>query len=46
MLVSIGNSAFGRVVSGIEAVDEIAAIPTDYNDRPKIGVRMKKVSII
>ncbi|MBR7117665.1 MAG: peptidylprolyl isomerase [Clostridia bacterium] len=39
-------AAFGRVVSGIEAVDEIAAIPTDYNDRPKIGVRMKKVSII
>ncbi len=36
-------AAFGKVVSGIEAVDEIASIPTDYNDRPKIAVRMKKV---
>ena len=36
-------AAFGKVVSGIEVVDEIASIPTDYNDRPKIAVRMKKV---
>ena len=36
-------AAFGKVVSGMEAVDEIASIPTDYNDRPKIAVRMKKV---
>ena len=38
-------AAFGRVVSGIEAVDEIASIPTDYNDRPKIAVRMKRVTL-
>ena len=38
-------AAFGKVVSGIEAVDEIASIPTDYSDRPKIAVRMKKVTI-
>ena len=36
-------AAFGKVVSGIEVVDEIADIPTDYSDRPKIGVRIKKV---
>ena len=36
-------AAFGKVISGMDAVDEIAAIPTDYNDRPKIAVRMKKV---
>jgi len=36
-------AAFGRVTSGIEVVDEIAAIPTDYSDRPRIPVRMKKV---
>ena len=36
-------AAFGRVISGIETVDEIAAVPTDYNDRPKIAMRMKKV---
>ena len=38
-------AAFGKVVSGMEAVDEIASIPTDYSDRPKIAVRMKKVYI-
>ncbi len=35
-------AAFGHVISGIEAVDEIAAIPTDYSDRPKIAVRIKR----
>lgn len=36
-------AAFGKVVSGMEVVDEIASIPTDYNDRPKVAVRMKRV---
>ena len=36
-------AAFGKVISGMDAVDEIASIPTDYSDRPKIAVRMKKV---
>ena len=35
-------AAFGKVVSGMDAVDEIASIPTDYNDRPKIAIRIKK----
>ena len=39
-------AAFGKVVSGIEVVDEIAAIPTDYSDRPKITVRIKKAYIV
>lgn len=39
-------AAFGHVVSGMETVDEIAAVPTDYSDRPKIGMRMKKVYIV
>lgn len=38
-------AAFGKVVSGIEVVDEIASIPTDYSDRPKIAIRMKRVYI-
>ena len=38
-------AAFGKVVSGMEAVDEIASIPTDYSDRPKIAVRIKKAYI-
>ena len=36
-------AAFGKVVSGMEVVDEIASIPTDYNDRPKVDMRMKRV---
>ena len=38
-------AAFGRVVSGMEVVDEIAEIPTDYSDRPKVARRMKRVYI-
>ena len=39
-------AAFGEVISGIEVVDEIASIPTDYSDRPKIAVRIKKAYIV
>lgn len=38
-------AAFGKVVSGMETVDEIASVPTDMRDRPKIAMRMKKVYI-
>ena len=37
--------AFGKVVSGMETVDEIAAIPVGPSDRPRIAMRMKKVYI-
>ena len=41
-----GNyAAFGRVVEGIEVVDEIAAVDTDYSDKPFEPVVMKKVTI-
>lgn len=36
-------AAFGRVVDGMDAVDEIAETETDYSDRPLKEVRMKKV---
>ena len=39
-------SSFGYTVYGMDVVDEIASIPTDYSDRPKIAVRIKKVTII
>ncbi|MBO5313628.1 MAG: peptidylprolyl isomerase [Clostridia bacterium] len=39
-------AAFGKVVSGMQTVDEIADIKTDYSDRPIIDMRMKKVSLI
>ena len=38
-------AAFGKVTSGMDVVDEIASYPTDFSDRPKIAVRMKKVYI-
>ena len=38
-------AAFGKVVSGMDAVDEIASIPTDYSARPKLAMRMKRVYI-
>lgn len=38
-------AAFGKVVSGMDTVDEIASVPTDYSDRPKIAMRMKRVYI-
>ncbi len=39
-------AAFGKVVEGMEVVDEIAEIPTDYSDRPKMAMRMKRVYIV
>lgn len=36
-------AAFGKVIRGIEAVDKIAAIPTDRTDRPKIPVRIRRM---
>ena len=41
-----GNyAAFGKVVEGMEVVDEIAECATDYNDKPKEPQIMKKVTI-
>jgi peptidyl-prolyl cis-trans isomerase B (cyclophilin B) len=36
-------AAFGKVVSGMETVDEIAAVQTNYNDRPLAPQVMKRV---
>ena len=38
-------AAFGKVVEGMDAVDEIASVPTGFNDRPVTPVVMKKVYI-
>ncbi len=38
-------AAFGKVVEGIEVVDEIAAVDTDYSDKPLTPVVMTKVYI-
>ena len=39
-------AAFGHVVSGIEVVDEIAAVPTDWNDKPKTPVKIRTIEIV
>ncbi len=39
-------AAFGKVVAGIEVVDAIAAVRTDWNDKPTTPVKMKTVEII
>ena len=38
-------AAFGKLIEGMEVVNEIAGIPTDYMDRPIIGCVMKKVTV-
>ncbi len=39
-------AAFGKVIDGIEVVDEIASVETDWNDKPTTPVVMKKVTIV
>ena len=42
-----GNyAAFGKVISGMDAVDEIVAVGTDFRDKPLMPVVMKKVELI
>ncbi|MDE7453997.1 MAG: peptidylprolyl isomerase [Clostridia bacterium] len=38
-------AAFGKVIEGIETVDEIASTATDWNDKPKSPQIMKKVTV-
>lgn len=38
-------AAFGKVIEGMDAVDEIAETETDYSDKPRTPVIMKKVWI-
>ena len=38
-------AAFGKVTEGLDVVDEIANMPTDYTDRPFDDVVMKTVTV-
>ena len=38
-------AAFGKVIEGIEVVDEIAATPTDRSDRPKTEQKIARVTV-
>jgi len=39
-------AAFGRVVSGMETVDEIARVGTDMRDRPVVDQRIKCMTLV
>ena len=38
-------AAFGKVIEGLEVVDKIARVRTDYSDRPMETQKMAKVSV-
>lgn len=38
-------AAFGEVVEGIEVVDEIASVRTDWRDRPLVEQKIKSVTV-
>lgn len=37
-------ASFGKVIEGMEVVDQIAGLPTDRNDKPKKEQKIKKAS--
>ncbi|MDI9472853.1 MAG: peptidylprolyl isomerase [Tissierellia bacterium] len=39
-------AAFGKLVKGLEVVDQLAKVPTDRSDRPLAPVVMKEVTVI
>ncbi len=39
-------AAFGKVIEGMEVVDEIASVECNYNDRPLVPQQIKSVEII
>ena len=38
-------AAFGKVIEGLDVVDKIASVPTDFQDRPLEEQRMKSVTV-
>lgn len=38
-------AAFGKVTEGMDTVDYIANVGTDFSDRPVVPVRMKTVTV-
>ena len=38
-------AAFGKVIEGIEVVDQVCSVRTDYNDKPRTPQVMKKVTV-
>ena len=38
-------AAFGRVTEGMDAIDEIAAVPTDMRDKPRVPQVIKRMTL-
>lgn len=39
-------AAFGKVIKGMEVVDEIASVPCDFRDRPEVDQVIQSITII
>ena len=39
-------AAFGKVTKGMEVVDQIASVATDFSDRPLEQVRIKSITVV
>ena len=39
-------AAFGKVTDGMDVVDEIAAVPTGPNDKPRFDMKMESIRIV
>lgn len=39
-------AAFGKVIEGMDVVDEIASVKTDLNDKPRTEQKMKSVTVV
>ena len=44
--LKVWETAFGKVVAGMETVDAIAQTPTDYSDRPYEEQKIKSVTVL
>lgn len=40
------HSIFGKVISGLDIVEQIERLPTDRNDRPQMEVKIEKATVI
>ena len=38
-------AAFGKLIEGLDVVDKICSVRTDYNDKPRVPQVMKKVTV-
>ena len=38
-------AAFGKLIEGIEVVDKIASVRTDYNDRPLVPQQIEFMTV-